>query len=109
MIENHPELVEKYLRATLKGWEYALLNPDESIDYVLNSANAPLDREAQLKALKARKAFILPPDSKTPLGWMDRKLWEEMHANLLAQKLLDKPIDIDALYTNEFVRKIYGL
>ena len=35
-IEKNPERVEKIIRATLKGWEYALANPDEIIDTILN-------------------------------------------------------------------------
>ena len=106
MIENHPELVEKYLRATLKGWEYAVNNPDESIDYVLQSTDNELDREAQLMALKARKDFILSDD--TPTGWMEAEVWQDMHDNLLEQGILDKAINLDETYTNKFIEKIYA-
>jgi ABC-type nitrate/sulfonate/bicarbonate transport system substrate-binding protein len=106
MIENNPEVIEKYLRATLKGWEYSLNNPDESIDYVLSEAGNELDREAQLKALKARKDFVL--SDETPVGWMEEEVWQEMHDSLLEQGLLEASIDIDSVYTNEFIDKIYS-
>lgn len=108
MIRNNPERVERYLRATLKGWRYALENPEECIDYVL-SENKLLKREPQLKALKARKEFILPEDSDTPLGWMKREVWEEMMKNMLEQGIINEPVNLDDVYTNEFLKKIYGI
>src|SRR5690606_706939 len=32
---NNPERVEKFKKASLKGWEYALQHPQEIIDYIL--------------------------------------------------------------------------
>ena len=106
MIEKHPDVVEKYLRATLRGWEYAVINPNESIDYVLSETDTELDREAQLKALRARKDFVL--SGETPMGWMEEEVWQEMHDSLLGQGLLDSPVNLEDVYTNEFLKKIYG-
>lgn len=108
MIRKNPDLVERYLRATLKGWRYALENPEECVKYVLDE-NKLLERESQLKALRARKEFILPEDSDTPLGWMERAVWEEMMNNMFEQGIIDKPVNLDDVYTNEFVKKIYGI
>jgi len=108
MIQKNPELVERYLRATLKGWRYALENPDECVKYVL-AENKLLEGTPQLKALRARKEFILPEDSDTPLGWMKREVWEEMMNKMLEQGIIDKPVNLDDVYTNEFLKKIYGI
>jgi len=108
MIQNNPEIVESYLRATLKGWEYALENPEESIDYILEETDQQLDREAQLKALKAREDYIFPDESNTPMGWMEKEVWQEIHDNLLEQGLLENSLDVEEIYTNEFLDKIYN-
>jgi len=108
MIQKNPELVERYLRATLKGWRYALENPDECVKYVF-AENKLLEGTPQLKALKARKEFILPEDSDTPLGWMEREVWEEMMHNMLEQGIIDEPVNLDDVYTNKFLKKIYGI
>ncbi len=35
-IDTHPERVKKFLRASLKGWEYAAAHPDEIVDLIVN-------------------------------------------------------------------------
>lgn len=36
---NHPQRVEKFVKATIKGWEYALKNPNEIINLVYHKYN----------------------------------------------------------------------
>lgn len=106
MIEENPEIVESYLRATLDGWNYAFDNPEESIDLVLSQTDANLDRNAQLKALQSRKDFIFIEGEEA--GRMDNEVWQEMHDNLIEQGLLENPLNVEEVYTNEFIDKIYG-
>lgn len=42
---EHPQRVEKMIRATLKGWRYALQHKDEIIELILNRYNPALSRE----------------------------------------------------------------
>lgn len=105
MIKERPDVIERYLRATLKGWRYALENPEESIDFVMKR-NSHLDRAPQLKALRARKSYIM--DGKSPLGAMDRAVWKSMVRSLYEQGGIKKLLDVSDVYTNEFVEKIYA-
>lgn len=106
-IKNKPELIIKYLKATFKGWEYAVENPEESVRHLL-SQNPNLNRETELKIIKARREYSFPEDATTPIGWMDKKIWQEMHDNLLEQELLEEPLNIDDVYTNEFLEMIHS-
>lgn len=59
-VANHPERVEKILRATIKGWQYALKNEQEIIDLILAKYNPALDREKLAFEAKVIDQMILP-------------------------------------------------
>jgi len=59
-IRKNPERVKKVLRATLKGWEYALKNKEEIIDLILAKYDPDLDRERLRFEAKVIDQMILP-------------------------------------------------
>jgi len=65
-IKENPERVKKMIRASLKGWHYAMDNPEEIIDIILKKYDPSLKREKlEYEAGVTRKA-ILPED--VPIG-----------------------------------------
>jgi NitT/TauT family transport system substrate-binding protein len=62
MIETKPELVQRFLNATLKGWQYALHNPEEAVDIVLE-ADPSLDRDHQTRQISVLPKLMLPDGS----------------------------------------------
>ena len=68
-LENHPGRAERFLRASLKGWEYALDNTEEIIDFILQKYGTDKSREhLQYEADIVRR--IINPDH-IPLGKLD--------------------------------------
>ena len=59
-IRNNPERVKKMIRATLKGWDYALKNKEEIIDIILAKYNPALNREKLRFEAKVIDQMILP-------------------------------------------------
>jgi len=104
LIQQNPDLVERFLRATLEGWRYAIENPDEAVDIALQY-DTKLDRNQQL--LKMQAMLPLIHTGAIQLGWMQAEVWEGMHQILLEQGPLDEPVDIDEVYTMQFLDKIY--
>ena len=47
-IKSHPDRVERVLRATLKGWQYALEYPEEIVDLITRKYSSKLSREQLL-------------------------------------------------------------
>ncbi len=39
MINSDPEIVEKFKRASLKGWKYAMSNQNEIIEIIMKNYN----------------------------------------------------------------------
>lgn len=97
-IADHPELVEAFVRATLRGLSDTLANPDEAFamskKYVEGLED---DRKPVLEASLA----MWQADS---LGVTDAASWEQTQDVLLQMGFLDAPVDdLAASFTNEFV------
>ena len=59
-ITEHPERVEKVVRATLKGWEYALAHKDELIELIRKTYAPDLDREQLRYEAKVVDQMVVP-------------------------------------------------
>jgi len=105
-INNNPELVEKFLRATLNGWQYAIENEDETVDVILKYAT---DRTKSHEAYMLKTEIPLIHTGESPLGWMDEEGWEQVQGVLLTEGIIeeqDKKL-AQEFYTSEFLEKIY--
>lgn len=100
MIKNKPEIVRKVVRATLKGWEQAIKNPDQAVAYTLQYSDK-LNRKHETKMMNTSIPFI-KPDSR-PLGYMDKAGWQSLQTLLLKQKFMKKPVNIDKAFTAHFL------
>lgn len=100
MIRENPDLVRRFVRATLKGWEYAYSHPDEAVNYTLMYSDR-LNREHETAMMRA-SLELLKPDDK-PIGTIDRQVLEEMHDLLITNNILENPLNLDNLYTTQFL------
>jgi len=105
LIEENPELVTKFLRATLRGWRYAIENPEESLD-ILSEYQLDIDREHALASLLIQIPLI--QTGENDIGWMRDDVWLGMQNLLFDNGLISEKTDIDKAYTTEFLKKIYG-
>lgn len=100
LIEENPDLVQRFLRATLKGYQYAIENPQDAAEQTLKyDENLALD--FQTASMEAQIPLIDTGDA--PIGYMDEAVWENSQEILLNQDVIDDPVDLNAVYTNEFV------
>lgn len=102
-IKNRPEIVEKFLRATLKGWDYAIKNEDETVDVILAYAS---DRTRNHEAFMLSASVPLIHTGNEPIGWMSNEKWEQGYSILQQTGQLEKEIDLNEAYTNEFMERI---
>jgi len=68
-IRDHPERVEKVIRATRKGWEYALEHKDEMIRLIRSKYNPTLDDDQLRYEAKIIDQLIVP--DLVPVGEID--------------------------------------
>ncbi len=75
-VKEHPLRARAVLRATLKGWRYAMDHPDEIIDLLLTKYRVPKSREHLRYEAEAMRSLIQP--DVIEIGHMNRERWERM-------------------------------
>ncbi len=104
-MEQHPEIVQKFVRASIKGWRDYLQNPDEANALILklNPAQNPDQMAYTIKALK-EGSFVTGPDaSGSQIGKMTAERWAATNAQLTSLGIIRKPIDPTTAYTLKFL------
>ncbi|TFH35193.1 MAG: hypothetical protein E4G99_07840 [Anaerolineales bacterium] len=100
-MRENPELVRQMVRTLIRGIETTLADPELAFEvskaYVEGLDQA--DHDVQMKILTSSLDFWRA-DS---IGFSDPQAWVNMQAVLLKMGLLEKPVDLSASYTNEFV------
>jgi NitT/TauT family transport system substrate-binding protein len=105
MLANNPDLVERFLRATLRGTQSAIDNPEEAAALSV-SYNDALSLEAEAESMQRSLPLLKPAGSE--IGMMRPEVWELTHDILLEQEVLLEPLDIDSAYTMKFLDGIYS-
>lgn len=105
MIQNQPDLVENFLRATMRGYEEAMANPEHAAQLSVEW-NEDLTVENEQASMQASLPLIKPIDSHP--GMMTDEAWERAHQFVLDQGMLDKSVNISDAYTLSFLNKIYN-
>lgn len=104
-IAKYPDLVQRFLRATVKGWTYALENP-EMIGTFVQRYDPKADPE--LEAAKMIKSIPLVNTGEDSIGWMKSETWKGMIQTLRDEGALTQPLDTEQVYTMQFLKEIYS-
>ena len=109
-IQEKPEDLKKFMRATAKGYEYAMTNPKSAAQLLIDIA--PKGTFPDTKFIFASQEFLSKQyvDKGRKWGLQDKKAWREYPQFMIeAGGVLDKnskpvnTLDFDSLYTNEFL------
>jgi len=104
---QHPEVVERFLKAVLHGIEWARDNRDEAVDIVLKYATGE-DREHQRFMLDTELAAAESDVTReNGLGWQTAEQWQALSASLRQFGALSKPVDANAAFSDEYLSAIY--
>lgn len=98
--QSSPDLIARFIKATLKGYQYAIENPEEVAGFAVKY-DPSLDLTYQQEVMKAQVPFIDTGDA--PIGSMDEDVWKTTQDILLEFGFISTPIDISTIYTNEFI------
>ena len=105
MINENPEAVEKWLRATFKGLGYMIDNPDDALQSIL-SRDSELTLELEREKLEEYMKFISNSE-EYPMGYMDYEMFKETYDRLNEEGLLQEEFDINESFTTTFLEKIH--
>jgi NitT/TauT family transport system substrate-binding protein len=105
MIANRPDLVERFLRATIAGFQDVIKDPEKATDVTL-TYNDQLDRQQQLSRLQASLPLLQP--ARANIGLMDAATWDNIYRILRESQVLTVDVDVAQAYTTTFLDKIYA-
>jgi NitT/TauT family transport system substrate-binding protein len=104
-IAANPELVTRFLRATFKGWTYAVEHPNE-VGPLVAKYNPKADVSLETDQMIASLPLI--NTGQDYIGWMKPDVWAGMEQTLRAQGVLTRPVNVTEVYTMQFLQEIYG-
>jgi len=106
LVKKNPKLIERFLRATHKGWRDAKANPAASIDAMVEQV-AGLDRATLLATMPAiLDLCVTERSSKHGLGWIEPELMQKTMDITFATAKPDKPMALADVFTNEYSSRI---
>lgn len=101
LMADDPELVERMVRASLRGLEYTIENPDEVFAIVREVIPEMTDDEAPTQRQVLDASIELWRTNG--LGLSSRQAWEDSVTFMQETGLLENTVAVDELYTNQFV------
>lgn len=100
LLNEDPELAKKFLKATSKGYNFAIENPEEAAKILVKHAPEVDENLAIESQQYLAKEYI--SDAKR-WGEMKDSVWNNYTAFLKEYKLIEKDLKASDAYTNEFL------
>lgn len=104
LISSNPDLVQKFVNASLRGWTYAIENPEE-IPAIIQMYSPDSDSDLDLQ--KMTSSIRLVNTGVDHIGWMQSQIWTDMEQTLFEQKVITQEVDINDLFDLQFVEFLY--
>lgn len=106
LIQKNPKLVERFLRATHKGWRDAKADPAGAIDAMAEMVPG-LDRNTLLATMpQILDLCVTERSAKHGLGWIEPELMQKTMDITFASNKPEKPLKVTDVFTNEFSSRI---
>ena len=104
LIKDDPETVKAFLAATQKGYEYAVSNPDEAAQILIDSDDTgALDgREELVKASQRWLADQYVADAPK-WGYIDPARWNAFYNWVADEKIIDEKLPENTGFTNDYL------
>ncbi len=105
-LNDQPELVQRMVRATLRGIQYTLDNPDEAFDIAVRFVPEAAQQLEANRAIFDASLAVWQPGSGEKLGFTDPDIWPATAAMMAESGLVDKVVPTDGIWTNQFVEAV---
>ncbi len=107
VVDDRPEVVRRFLKATMRAMEDIRSDPDGAVDIVLKYAPDE-SREHQQFMLKTElDDSISLLSEENGAGWMTDDQWQRLYDMLLQYEAIPKPFDYSTAFTDRFLEDIY--
>jgi NitT/TauT family transport system substrate-binding protein len=79
-LQADPDLMARFVRASLRGWEYTIENNDESAQYVMayveRESAVPPNHNLEFYEAAVHELIPLIDTGQVPIGWIDNERWQ---------------------------------
>lgn len=100
LLKKDPEMVKKFMKATTKGYNYCIDNPEDSAKILVK--NVPeIDEKLAIESEKYLKDKYKAESKRW--GEMKESVWANYTKFLLDNKLIDKNMNVKEAFTNEYL------
>ncbi len=101
-LEENPETAKAFLEAVSKGYEFAVENPKEAADILMEAAPELKSNSALVYASQEYLANEYKADARQ-WGIFDSERWSGFYTWLNEKQLLDSPLDPNKGFTNDYL------
>ena len=107
LVDQEPDMVERFTKASLKAVEYIFNNREEALDIVMKYApDEQREHQGFMLETELRDA-VGPVADQHGQGWMTDAQWKALYDHLLEFEALPGTFDYQTAYTDRFLRAIY--
>lgn len=103
LIAENPDLITRFLRATLRGWVFAVENP-AAIGPMVQHYNPQADVAMETQKMTASLPLVNTGEDR--IGSMKPEMWAGMEQTLREQNVLTRAVDIEDVYTLQFLQAL---
>lgn len=102
-IKENPELVQKYIDASKKGWDFFKENYKETNEYI-STLNPDYTIDMLNYAAENSQPLIWNEETeKNGFGYMSEERWTTLKDQLVEAGLISESLDVSKAYTTEFL------
>ncbi|HEX8597922.1 MAG TPA: ABC transporter substrate-binding protein [Chloroflexia bacterium] len=110
-LSENPDLVRRVVRATLKGINSTVDDPEGAFQESLkqipelskDESTQQLQRQVLTETIKLMQPKPGDPSADQPVGWVDADVWTKTQDALFDFGIIKKKLDVEEMFTNEFV------
>jgi PAS domain S-box-containing protein len=102
-VKTNPELIDKFLKATFKGWKYAMSHTDEMIDLVYLKYSQKYSKEHLKFQANQLQRFIL--SDVIELGYNNYIRWEKIIEVYKKTGIIGENFNTEGLFLRDYLEK----
>ncbi len=102
-LNNHPDVIEKYLRATFKGVKFATEHPEIAIKSII-SRSPELDEAFEL-AVSYEYSEVTNGNNGFTYGYLDDAMMRETYNRLAEEGVLGNKFDVADSFDDSFIKR----
>ena len=103
---QNPDLCVRMLRASLKGWQYALDHLEEAARIVVTQDRTGVAKIDHQRKMMKEIAILVKGKAGSKLGYADTTTLEKMIRLLEQNRVLSEPLPPEQIYTTQFIDKL---